>query len=221
MTTQKRVGVVLSGCGFLDGAEVHESVCTLLSLDLRGAEAVAFAPDVPQFAVIDHRQNKPALVETRSVLLESARIVRGAIAELGTARASELDALILPGGFGAANNLCSWATEGLRMHVEPRLERLILDLHAAGKPLGFMCIAPVIAAKLFGPKGVRLTVGNDAGTAARLRELGAVHVTCAVDEICVDQNLKIVTTPAYMLGPSIGPVSKGIDRLVSAVLELA
>jgi enhancing lycopene biosynthesis protein 2 len=221
MSAQKRVGVVLSGCGFLDGAEVHESVCTLLSLDLRGAEVLAFAPDVPQFAVIDHRQKKAVSVEARSVLLESARIVRGEIGELGTARAADLDALILPGGFGAANNLCSWATEGVRMKVEPRLERLILDVHAAGKPLGFLCIAPVIAAKLLGRQGVRLTVGHDSGTAAGLRELGAEHVACSVEEICVDQRLKVVSTPAYMLGPSIGPVSKGIDRLVSAVLEMA
>lgn len=219
MTSQKRVGVVLSGCGFLDGAEIQEAVCTLLALDRRGAKVLAFAPDVP-LQTVDHKRGKPA-GEHRGVLAESARIVRGEIADLAAARAQDLDALVFPGGYGVAKNLCTYATEGARMQVNPQVERLVREVHAAKKPLGFICIAPVLAGKLLGGEGVQLTIGDDAGTAKDLESFGARHVRCKVDEICVDQRLKVVSTPAYMLGPSVGPVAAGIDKLVSAVLEMA
>lgn len=217
----KRVGVLLAGCGFLDGAEIHEATCTLLSLDRRGATALVLAPDVPQMHVVDHRSGTAALGEERNVLAESARIARGQARDIASVRGDELDALILPGGYGAAKNLCTFARDGLSMHVHPEVERLVLDVHAAGKPLGFICISPVIAAKLLGGKGVQLTIGTDAETAAAIESFGAKHVACGVEDIVVDERLKVVSTPAYMLGPSIAPVAVGIDRLVSAVLELA
>lgn len=217
----KRVGVLLSGCGYLDGAEIQEATCTLLSLDRRGAQAVAFAPDVPQLHVIDHRTGEVAAGEQRGVLAESARIVRGAVRDLASARGADLDALVVPGGYGAAKNLCTFALDGARMRVHPEVERLVREVHAAGKPLGFICISPVIAARLLGSEGVRLTIGEDAGTAAAIESFGARHVSCAVDRVVVDERLKVVSTPAYMLGPSIAPVAAGIDRLVSAVLEMA
>jgi enhancing lycopene biosynthesis protein 2 len=221
MASQKRVGVVLSGCGFLDGAEIQEAVCTLLSLDRRKAKVLAFAPDAAQMHVVDHRRGEPAAGEARGVLAESARIVRGEIADLAGARARDLDALVFPGGYGAAKNLCSYAVDGARLRVIPEVERIVREVRAAGKPMGFICIAPVIAAKILGPEGVHLTIGSDAATAKDVEALGAKHVTCSVDEICVDQRLKVVSTPAYMLGPSVFPVSQGIDKLVSALLEMA
>lgn len=217
----KRVGVILSGCGYLDGAEIHEATCTLLSLDRRGAQALAFAPDVPQLHVVDHRTGEVAEGERRDVLAESARIARGQVRDLGSARGGELDALILPGGFGAAKNLCTFAQDGVRMRVHREVERLVREVHGAGKPLGFICISPVIAAKLLGAEGVTLTIGEDAGTAAAVESFGARHVRCPVERIVVDERLKVVSTPAYMLGPSIAPVAAGIDLLVSAVLEMA
>jgi enhancing lycopene biosynthesis protein 2 len=221
MAKEKRVGVLLSGCGFLDGAEIHEATCTLLSLDRRGAKLVATAPDVAQMHVVDHVAQRPAEGQARNVLTEAARIVRGQITPLATVRAADLDALILPGGFGAAKNLCSFAVEGRQMRVLPEVEKLVMDVHAAGKPLGFICISPVIGARLLGPKGVRITIGNDPETAAAVESWGAKHVVCTVEEIAVDDRLKVVSTPAYMLGPWIAPVASGIDRLVSAVLEMA
>lgn len=221
MTSQKRVGVVLSGCGFLDGAEIHEAVCTLLSLDRHGATLVAAAPDVQQMHVVDHVKGAPAEGETRGVLAEAARIVRGKISPLSAVSARDLDALIFPGGYGAAKNLCTFAVDGRAMRVQPDVERLVREMRGAGKPMGFICIAPVIAGRLFGGDGVRLTIGNDPDTAGALESWGARHVECKVDEIAVDQRLEIVSTPAYMLGPWIAPVSIGIEKLVSAVLEMA
>jgi enhancing lycopene biosynthesis protein 2 len=221
MASQKRVGVVLSGCGFLDGAEIHEATCTLLSLDRRGAKLVAMAPDVEQMHVVDHLRSAPAEGQRRRVLEEAARIVRGQITALSDVSAKDLDALVFPGGYGAAKNLCSFAVEGRSMRVLPDVERLARDIRAAGKPAGYICIAPVIAARLFGAEQVKLTIGNDRDTAAAVESWGARHVDCRVEDIAVDERLKIVSTPAYMLGPWIAPVATGIDKLVSAVLEMA
>jgi enhancing lycopene biosynthesis protein 2 len=221
MATQKRVGVVLSGCGYLDGAEIHEATCTLLSLDRRGAKLVAMAPDVPQMHVVDHVKGAPAAGESRRVFQEAARIVRGQLTELSRISASDLDALVFPGGFGVAKNLCTFATEGRSMRVLPDVERLAREMRAAGKPQGYVCISPVIAAKLFGGEKVKVTIGDDRETAAAIESWGARHVDCKVEEIANDERLRIVTTPAYMLGPWIAPVAAGIDKLVSAVLEMA
>jgi enhancing lycopene biosynthesis protein 2 len=220
MATQKRVGVVLSGCGFLDGAEIHEATCTLLSLDRRGANLVAVAPDVPQHHVVDHLSKTPVEGARRGVLAESARLVRGQITSLAQVSTKDLDALVFPGGYGVAKNLCSFAVDGRQMRVLPEVERIVREMRAASKPMGFICIAPVIAARVLGD-GVRLTIGNDRETAEALESWGARHVECTVEEIVVDERHRIVSTPAYMLGPWIAPVAAGIDKLVSAVLELA
>lgn len=218
--TTKTVGVVLSGCGFLDGAEIQEATLTLLALDRRGANVVPLAPDLPQMHVVNHQAQQP-VEGRRNVLEEAARITRGGVRDVAKVQADELDALILPGGYGAAKNLSTWAVDGAGMKVNGDLERLIRAMHAAKKPMGFICIAPVIAARVLG-NGVRLTVGDAGDDAAKgIETFGAKHVAHRVEEIEVDQSFKVVSTPAYMLGPSIAPVSQGIDRLVGAVLELA
>ncbi len=219
--TPKRVGVVLSGCGFLDGAEIHEATLTLLFLDRQGARVTAMAPNVDQMHVIDHLIGEPVPGERRGVLAESARLARGQIVDMAKVKARDLDALILPGGYGAAKNLCTFALDGSAMKVEREVARLVRDMAAAEKPMGFICIAPVIGAKVLGELAPRLTVGNDADTASAMNAFGAQHVECAVDQIVVDQKNRIVSTPAYMLGPSIAPVAAGIEKLVAAVLEMA
>ena len=217
----KKIGVVLSGCGFLDGAEIHESTLTLLALDRAGAEIVAMAPQEEQMHVVDHAAGQEAGGEARSVFKESARIARGELSDIAEVQAGDLDALIFPGGYGAAKNLSSFAVDGTGMKVNGDVERLVRDMREAGKPLGFICIAPAVAAKVLGPDHPRLTVGKDPETAAALEQLGALHVECPVDDIVTDERLKVVSTPAYMLGPSIAPVAQGIDKLVDKVLELA
>jgi len=215
-----KIGVVLSGCGVYDGSEIHESTLVLYFLDRAGVEILCAAPNIPQLEVIDHTTGAPT-AEQRHVLIESARIARGEIRDLATVKAAEIDAVIFPGGFGAAKNLCNFAIKGPSCEVDPHVERLIREMHAARKPQGFICIAPVLAARVLGSYGLRLTIGNDEATAAALTSLGAVHVPAAVDEIVMCKQNNIVTTPAYMLGPSISHVARGIKKLVETILELA
>jgi enhancing lycopene biosynthesis protein 2 len=216
-----RVGVILSGCGFKDGAEIHESVLTLLALDRAGAEAVCFAPNVAQRKVVNHLTGAE-VAESRNVLVESARIARGKIQDVDRADPDDLDALILPGGFGAALNLSDFALAGPKAKVHPGTAKLIRAVHAAGKPIGAICIAPAVVARVLGKDGSpTLTIGNDAGTAGALEACGAAHEDCPVESFVVDREARVVTTPAYMLGPSIRHVAEGIERCVAAVLEMA
>lgn len=215
-----KIGVVLSGCGFQDGSEIHESVLTLLAIDRAGAEALCFAPDVAQSRVVDHLTGQP-VAEPRNVLREAARIARGQIRDVASADARALDALILPGGFGAATTLCTFGSQGAAGTVEPGTARLVRAMHAARKPIGAICIAPAIVALLLGEEGVQVTIGTDPGTARGIEACGARHQDCAVDGFVVDEQARVVTTPAYMLGPSIRHVAAGIERCVNAVLAMA
>ncbi|MBC6626441.1 MULTISPECIES: isoprenoid biosynthesis glyoxalase ElbB [unclassified Pseudomonas] len=214
----KKIAVILSGCGVYDGAEIHESVITLLRLDQRGAQVECFAPDVAQLHVINHLTGEE-MPESRNVLVESARIARGAVKDIGQANAADFDALIVPGGFGAAKNLSNFAVEGAGCSINPQVLALAEAFAEAGKPVGLICISPALAAKIYGP-GVTCTIGNDADTAAALDKMGATHVECTVEDIVEDQARKLVSTPAYMLGKNISEVASGINKLVDRVLEL-
>lgn len=217
----KKVAVILSGCGVFDGAEIHESVLTMLALDKAGAEIVCAAPEITQKQVMNHLTAEPEPDETRNVLVEAARIARGKIKSLEKLGVDEVDAVILPGGFGAATNLSNYADKQEGFEVEPSLAAFLERAHAAGKPIGFICIAPAIAARLFGGEQVEFTIGNDEATAATLEKTGAKHISCPVDNAVADTRLKIVTTPAYMLAKSISEAESGITKLVQLVLELA
>ncbi len=217
----KRVGVVLSGCGVYDGAEIHESVVTLLALDRIGAEAVICAPDIPQMHVIDHLSGEVVEGEERNVLVESARIARGQIRDVAAVQAAELDALILPGGFGAAKNLCDFAVKQADCSVNSGVARLMREVHEQGKPVAAMCIAPAVLAKVLGEEKPEVTIGTDEGTAGALEAMGAKHVSCSIDECVVDRNLKLITSPAYMLAGSISKAAKGIEKTVATLIEMA
>lgn len=214
----KKIGIVLSGCGVYDGSEIHEAVITLLALARRGVDVVCFAPDKSQVDVINHLTGE-LMAETRNVLIEAARIVRGDIHPLNQADATDIDALIVPGGFGAAKNLSSFAAHGADCQIDPDLKALSQALHAAGKPLGFICIAPAMLPKIF-DFPLRLTIGTDIDTAEIVEDMGGEHVPCPVDDIVVDEDNKIVTTPAYMLAQNIGEAATGIEKLVDRVLVL-
>ncbi len=219
----KKIGVLLSGCGVHDGSEIHEAVLTLLALDRLGVEAVCLAPNVEQRKVVDHLTGKPREGEHRNVLHEAARIARGKIRDAATVHARELDGLILPGGFGAATNLSDFASAGARAEVHPEVARLVREVHAQQKPLGFICIAPAVAAAIFRGSSVspRLTIGDDAETAAAIEQMGARHVARGVAEIELDAENRIVSTPAYMLAHRISEAAAGIERLVEKVVALA
>ncbi|MBI5763194.1 MAG: isoprenoid biosynthesis glyoxalase ElbB [Planctomycetes bacterium] len=218
----KKIAVCLSGCGFLDGAEIHESVLTLLAIDQAGAKAVCCAPDVAQAGVVNHATQKPESTQ-RNVLVESARIARGEIKNLKDIRASEVDALVFPGGFGAAKNLCTFASEGANCSVNSEVERLAGEMLAAKKPIGAICIAPAMLARIVGRKDLhpKMTIGTDRATAAAMNQMGAMHCDCAVTEMVVDEQHKIVTTPAYMTGKGPAEVFEGIRKLVAEVIRLA
>ena len=214
----KKVAVILSGCGVYDGAEIHESVIALLRLDQRGAKVQCFAPNIAQHHVIDHTTGEE-MPESRNVLVESARIARGEIKDVRELDAADFDALIVPGGFGAAKNLSDFAISGAACTVQAEVLAAARGFAEAGKPVGLICIAPALAAKIYG-EGVTCTIGDDAGTAAALTEMGAQHVDCVVSEIVEDAKRKLVTTPAYMLAQSISEAASGIYKLVDRVLEL-
>ncbi len=216
---EKNVAVILSGCGVYDGSEILESVFTLLAIDKLGARAVCFAPDKEQLHVVNHLTGKPEKDEKRNVLKEAARIARGDIKPLAQLDINKIDALILPGGYGAAKNLCDYALKGAECSVDEQLVKVLKDAHAAGKPLGFICIAPTIAAKVFGPEKVRLTIGNDPDTAASLEKMGAKHITCPASKAYIDEERKIISTPAFMTGKGLQEVAMGIEDMVNKTLK--
>lgn len=215
----KKVAVILSGCGYLDGSEIYEATLTLLALDQAGAQVQCFAPDIPQLHVVNHLTGEPT-GENRNVLVEAARLARGKVKDVKEARATDFDALVIPGGFGAAKNLCDFALKGSDLTVNPDVLAFARAVHEAGKPVGLVCIAPAMAPTI-GGKGTRYTIGNDAGTAAAIDATGGVHVECAVTDCVVDEAKKIVTTPAYMYPARLSEAATGIGKLVKAVLELA
>jgi enhancing lycopene biosynthesis protein 2 len=220
MAGKLKVGVCLSGCGVFDGSEIHEAVVTLLALDRAGAEARCMAPDAT-LEVVDHRTQQPT-GEKRSVLAESARIARGDIVDVARVRAKDIDALIFPGGFGAAKNLSDFASAGPKAKAHPDVARLVRDLLAAKKPIGAICIAPGLLAAVLRDAGVKakLTIGNERETASAIEAMGCTHERCPVDDFVVDETNKIVSTPAYMLAGGIAEAASGIKRLVAEVLRL-
>jgi len=216
----KKIGIILAGCGVYDGSEIQETVLTLLAVERRNAQAVCFAPDASQADVVNHLKSQPEGAG-RNALAESARIVRGEIKPLAQAKAEELDALIIPGGFGVAKNLCDFAAKGKDCTVLPELEALIKAMYAAKKPMGFACIAPVIAAKVLGKEGITLTIGSEQSeTAAAIRAMGAQTKARNADQTWADTAHKIVSTPAYMEAKSITPVYLGIETMTHEVIAL-
>lgn len=218
----KKVGVVLAGCGVYDGSEIHEAVITLLALDRAGVEAVCMAPDMEQLHVVNHLSGEVAAGERRNVLVEAARIARGKIRNLKEVKASELDGVIFPGGFGAAKNLCDFAVKGTDCSVHPEVSRLVKEIVAAKKPLAAVCIAPALLARVLGTEvpGHRLTIGTDSGTAGALQAMGAAHVSCPVTEFVVDENNKLISSPAYMLAGRISEAATGIEQTVKALVAM-
>ncbi|MDD5286633.1 MAG: isoprenoid biosynthesis glyoxalase ElbB [Desulfuromonadaceae bacterium] len=215
----KKIGVVLSGCGVRDGSEIHEAVFALLAIDRQGCEAVCMAPDA-DFPVTNHLTMQES-GDKRNILVESARIARGNIRDIAEVKAADLDAIIFPGGFGAAKNLCDFAMKGAAAVVHPEVSRLLNEMATAEKPIGAICIAPALIATVLGKKySTTLTIGNDAGTASEIEKTGAKHQECAVTGLVVDAKNKLVSTPAYMLANRISEVYEGIDNCVKAVIEM-
>jgi len=213
-----KIGIVLSGCGVNDGSEIHETVITMLELDKAGAEMIVIAPNIDQLHVINHATGEE-MDDSRNVLIESARISRGNIEDIAGITSKDLDALIFPGGFGVAKNLSDYAMAGMECSVNPDVLRLSREVHNDGKPIGVICIAPAIMAKILAGE-TELTIGFDEQTASDIDAMGAKHVLCPVDEIVVDKEKKVVSTPAYMEAKSIKEAASGIEKLVAEILKM-
>jgi enhancing lycopene biosynthesis protein 2 len=216
--SMKKIAVILAGCGVYDGSEINEAVLTLLHIAKNGAAYQCFAPDIEQLHTINHLTGEE-MPSNRNVLTEAARIARGDIKSLSELKASKFDALIVPGGFGAAKNLCDFAVKGADAQINDLVLEACKQFANAQKAAGYMCIAPALIPFIY--PNATLTIGNDEQTASALTQLGSTHAACAVDDIVIDEDNKLVTTPAYMLAQSILDADAGIEKLVKNVLALA
>ena len=217
MSTKNKFAVILSGCGVYDGAEIHEAVLTLLAIASNGAEYQVFAPDIQQHHVINHITGAE-MNEKRNVLIESARIARGNIKPLHELDMKDFDALVIPGGFGVAKNLCNFAFKGANLSVNEQIEKAVKSAFQNGKPIGAMCIAPVIIPKILDE--VEVTIGNDPETAAAIETNGGKHKNTTHGEVVIDRKHKVVTTPCYMLDATIDQIAAGTSNLVKAIMEI-
>ncbi len=213
-----KVGLLLAGCGVYDGSEIHEAVISMLALDRAGMQVQCIAPSMSQMHVMDHLRGEEQ-VEKRNVMVESARIARGNVLNLADADVADFDALVIPGGFGVAKNLCDFAVKGTDCSVNPEVEKFILSMVEAGKPIAALCIAPALVARVLGSAGkkVKLTIGNDADTAAAINAMGAEHIECSVGDCVVDKKFNVVSTPAYMLAASIVQAAAGIEATITTL----
>ena len=216
----KKIAIILSGCGVYDGSEIHESVLTLLAIEQQGATYRCFAPNINQHHVINHLTGEVNASETRNVLEESARIARGDIEDIAELYQDEFDALIFPGGFGAAKNLCTFALDAENYQINTEVLTSAQSFIKAKKPIGFMCIAPAMIPLIFG-EDAQGTIGKDRDIAESLMNRGFSHVDCEVDDIIVDEQRKLVSTPAYMLATSLVEAASGINKLVKKVIYLS
>lgn len=214
----KKIAVVLAGNGVYDGAEIHDATLTMLAIARHGAQYQCFAPDIEQAQVVNHLTGK-VMPEKRNVLVEAARIARGNIKPLSEYKASDFDALVFPGGFGVAKNLCTFAFDGISCKVNPDVEKAVRTTAVAEKPIGALCISPVLLAKIL--TEVEVTIGDDEVTADAIENMGATHINSTHGEIVVDEKYKLVTTPCYMLDATIDQIADGAENLVKKVIELA
>jgi enhancing lycopene biosynthesis protein 2 len=217
MDRTKKFAIVLSGSGVFDGAEIHEATMTLFAIMKNGGTYEIFAPDIPQHHVINHISGEE-MNETRNVLVESARIARGKIRPLNEFDPADFDGLIYPGGFGAAKNLSTFAFDGADCKVNPDVEASVKKMAEASKPIGALCISPVIMAKVF--ENAELTIGQDKDTAKAVEAMGATHRFTTHGEVTIDHKYKLVTTPCYMLDANIVQIAEGAENVVKTMMEM-
>ncbi len=224
MSSQVRFAVILSGCGVYDGSEIHEAVCTLLAISRAGGEYVCFAPNIEQSRTMNHISGITDALrgddDNRNVLTESARIARGEIFDLKEFNAQDFDCIVFPGGMGAVTNLSDAAEKGMNCELQADIQRAISDSHKHSLVIGAMCIAPMLIARALGDKGVCITVGNDSKLAQEINKTGAQHQNCNATEVCIDEDLRVATTPCYMLAKSITEVAQGTQNLINAMIDM-
>ena len=213
----KKIAVVLSGCGVMDGSEIHEAVTAMLAIEQQGGTYHCFAPEGEQSVVINHVTKQPS-DEKRRMPVEAARIARGDISSLKSFKVSDYDAVLFPGGMGAVLNLCDFAHKGTNCFVHPDVERVVKEMHAAGKPIVALCIAPVLITRILG--NITVTIGNDPETSMAIKAMGATAEICSAAQVCIDKKNKIITTPCYMLDKSLKEVAQSTSNAVRDLMDM-
>ena len=212
----KKFAVILCGCGHIDGSEIHEAVMTLLAISRNNCTYTIFAPDVNQHHVVNHLSQEP-MEETRNVMVEAARIARGEVKNMAEYSPADFDALVIPGGFGAAKNLFTYAIDGVNAKVNPDVEKAIKETYDVKKPIGALCIAPVLLAKVL--KDITITVGSAPDAIANVEKMGATHINTKQTEVIADKQNMIFSTPCYMLPATIADIADSADNLICSILE--
>jgi len=215
MNTKTKFAIILSGSGVYDGSEIHEATMSMYAVVKNGGTYSVFAPDVDQVHVINHISGEE-MNETRNVLVESARIARGDIKALSEFNVKDFDAILFPGGFGVAKNLSSLAFDGANCKLNKEVEKVVRDMHEAKKPIGALCIAPAMIARIINTAEV--TIGSDVDTANTIEAMGATHTMANHEEIVIDKKNKIVTSPCYMLDADIVQIAKGAENVVKTII---
>jgi enhancing lycopene biosynthesis protein 2 len=219
----KKYAIIFAGCGVYDGTEIHEAVITMLNIKKYGSKYNCFAPDRAQYHVIDHLKEEPDEEVNRNILVESARIARSDIKNIIDYKPQDFDGLLIPGGFGVAKSLFTYAVDGFQCAIQDDIKNVIINTHGYGKPIGAMCISPLLVVRAFQDTEVEpiVTLGNDPVLAKAVKDMGGIHKTCNVKDICYDEKNKIVTTPAYTLADDITEVAEGIEKLVYKIIEIS
>ncbi|MDP5099187.1 MAG: isoprenoid biosynthesis glyoxalase ElbB [Crocinitomicaceae bacterium] len=224
-----KIGVLLSGCGVYDGAEIQEAVLTMLAIEEKGAEVICISLDQPQYHVVNHL-NGEVMNEQRNILIEAARIARGKIHEISTIAPADIDALVIPGGFGSAKNFTKWAFSGPEGDIDPKVKLLIVNMVNVGKPIAALCVSPVVVAKALQGSAItaNMTIGSNAESSpydinsfsAGLKATGVQVDMKTITEIEIDKKNKIISAPCYMMDASLLEVRQNIAMAIEALIDL-
>jgi len=224
-----KIGVLLSGAGVYDGAEIQEAVLTLLEIERMGYEPVCIGINAQQHHVINHL-NGQEQVQARNMLEEAARIARGQITEISSVVPAELDALVIPGGFGSAKNFSTWAFDGPEASIRSDVKLLLVNMYNVGKPIVALCVSPVLLALAL--EGIHpaptLTIGSTQEASPYqisafqegLQAKGIRTTDCSINEICIDATNRIITAPCYMLEATLPELQSNIAQALKALKEL-
>ena len=213
---KKKIAIIIGGCGHRDGSEIHETTMTMLAVEEHGATYQMFAPNRNQYHVLNHLDGTE-MQEQRNMLVEAARIARGNILPLENFDVNQFDAVIFPGGFGVAKNFFNYAFKGVDCEVDEQIAHIIKSVHQAGKPIGALCISPVLMAKILG--NITVTIGQDAKTARDIEQMGATNVNTSNGDVVTDKKNKIFSTPCYMLDANLVDIHEDAYNLVEAMME--
>ncbi len=216
----KKIALLLSGCGYLDGTEVTECVSTIIKLSELGTKWTPFSIS-KSYSPTSHFAPEHSPPGPLNCLEESARITRSQMTDLKEIRVKDYDALVIPGGYGVAKNFCSWALDGPSCSVDKNVKSVIEEFHSLSLPIGAWCIAPALVSRVLGQHNIQVTIGNDTETAAGIEKTGAIHVPCSVTDFVTDRENKIISTPAYMLQAQPHEVFQGISSALKELWEMA